>query len=176
VTDRLLEILKANANRGGLAMATEARLVDALRCTPAELAVAVEGLVAGKAIEVLSPLPYLVAKTRTSWAGSGETSAKVSGDSGRPYSYADSFINQKAMQAEQNSYSAETDDEVIAEILATLGETDAEPFRGLLAHYPRTVIHRALDRVRSAKSIQKSRTALFRYLLPRIVKETAPKP
>ena len=79
------------------------------------------------------------------------------------------------MQAEQNGYRAENDDEVIAEILATLGESDPEPFRGLLAHYPRAVIHRALDRVRSARSIQKSRTALFRYLLPRIAKHAAAK-
>ncbi|MEK7315632.1 MAG: hypothetical protein AAB011_05590 [Candidatus Eisenbacteria bacterium] len=79
------------------------------------------------------------------------------------------------MKAMRNSYSAETDAEVLAEILATLGETDAEPFRGLLAHYPRAVIHRALDRVRTAKNIQKSRTALFRYLLPRIAKESTTK-
>lgn len=175
MTDRLLEILKANANRGGLAMATEARLVDALRCAPAELAVAIEGLVARKAIEVLSPLPYLVAKTRTSWAGSGEGSANPSGESARPYSYANSSIEKTAMQVEQDSYSTGGDVEVLAEILATLGEPDPEPFRGLLAHYPGWVIHRALDRVRSARSIQKSRTALFRYLLPRIAKGTLTK-
>ncbi len=174
MTERLLDILRTDANRGGLAMATQARLVEALRCTPAELAVAIEGLVAGKAIEVLSPLPYLVAKFRPSWAGNGESGANPSGESAPPYSYADSSNNKSAIAAE-HGYSTGTDAEVLAEILATLDETDPEPFRGLLAHYPRWVIHRALDRVRSARSIQKSRTALFRYLLPRIAKYAATK-
>lgn len=173
--DRLLEILRGSANRRGLAVAAKARLVNSLGCTPAELAAAVQGLVDRNAIEVLSPLPYLVARIRPSWAGSGEGIANPSGNSAPPYSYADSSIDKKAMKAMRNSYSAETDAEVLAEILATLGETDAEPFRGLLAHYPRAVIHRALDRVRTAKNIQKSRTALFRYLLPRIAKESTTK-
>lgn len=175
MTDRLLELLAESANRRGLTMATEARLTEALRCTAAELAVAVEGLVDRKAIAVLSPLPYLVAKLRPSWAGSGEGSANPGGEPARPYSYADSSIEKKAMQVE-HSHSIGSDPELLAEILATLGETDPESFRGLLDHYPRAVIHRALDRVRSARSIQKSRTALFRYLLPRIAKHAAPKP
>ena len=173
MTEELLDILRTNANRRGLAMATETTLADALRCTPSELAVALQVLIDRKAIRVLSPLPYLVAKVDTSWAGSGEARANPRGNPAPPYSYADSSINKKAMQLKQDSYSAESDAEVIAEILATLGETDPEPFRGLLAHYPRAVIHRALDRVRSARSIQKSRTALFRYLLPRIARKTS---
>ena len=53
MTGALLEILKTDANRRGLAIATEAKLVDALRCSPKELSVAIEGLVARKAIEVV---------------------------------------------------------------------------------------------------------------------------
>lgn len=173
MNDQLLEILRGSANRTGLAMAAEARLVGMLRCTSSELAAAVRGLVDRNEIEVLSPLPYLVAKLNPSWAGSGEGSPNPSDKSVPPYSYADSSIKKIAVQAEQNSYSGESDDEVLAEILATLGETDPEPFRGLLTHYPRAVIHRALDRVRSARNIQKSRTALFRYLLPRIATHSA---
>ena len=50
---------------------------------------------------------------------------------------------------------------------------DPEPFRKATGIYAPHVIRLALDRVRKAQTIQKSRTALFRYLLPRIAKEAS---
>ena len=57
---------------------------------------------------------------------------------------------------------------LLKEILDTLGESDPSTFRHALTHFPPAVIRLALERVRAMKSIRKSKTALFSYLLPRI--------
>jgi hypothetical protein len=59
---------------------------------------------------------------------------------------------------------------LLAEILATLDETDPESFRPVLKRYSPWQIQTALKRVRETppKKLRKSRTALFRFLLPRI--------
>ena len=167
MTERLLDILRARANHRGLALAEQRQLLDALRCEPAELAVSLEGLVGRGAIEVLSPLPFLVVKVR-SWSGDDRDSAKVCP---APYSYGfhNHSLSKQGIESESNRATERR--ALLAEILDTLGEEYPALFERLLDHYDPQTIRRALTRVRKAQTIQKSRTALFRYLLPRIAKE-----
>jgi hypothetical protein len=60
-------------------------------------------------------------------------------------------------------------DKLLQEILATLGELDPGPFRGVLQHFSPAKIRSTLVRVRATppEKLRKSRTALFRYLLAR---------
>ena len=60
---------------------------------------------------------------------------------------------------------------LLREILETLGESDPATFRGAIRRYPPGVIRTALDRTRRMKTVRKNRTAVFRFLLPRIAKE-----
>jgi hypothetical protein len=62
------------------------------------------------------------------------------------------------------------DPELMREVLETLGESDPATFTGALEHYAPAIIRKALERVRAAGSIRTSRTALFRYLLPKLGK------
>jgi len=166
MTDRLLGILRKGANRRGLAFAKQESLADQLDCDPEKLALTVEALESRGAITILSPLPYLVAKVQ-SWSASEENSAETRLS---PYSSSHSVNRSK------NSYSDRPADtgSLLQEILLVLGENDPEPFRKAIGLYAPHVIRTALDRVRKAQSIQKSRTALFRYLLPRLAKEHGP--
>ena len=163
MTDQLLEILRQRANRKGLAFAKQESLLEQLDCDPEKLALAVEALESRGAITILSPLPYLVAKVQ-SWSGNEENSAETRVS---PYSSSHSTNRSK------NSYRGQPGDpgSLLLEVLSVLGESDPDPFRKAIELYPSHVIRIALDRVRKAQSIQKSRTALFRYLLPRIAKQ-----
>jgi len=167
MTDRLLEILRHRANRRGLAFAKQELLVEQLDCDPEKLALAVEALESRGAITILSPLPYLVVKVQ-SWSGNEENSAETPVF---PYSFSSSH----SVNRFRNSYRDRPEEtgSLLQEVLLILGETDPEPFRKAIELYSPHVIRMALDRVRKAQSIQKSRTALFRYLLPRIAKESA---
>lgn len=60
---------------------------------------------------------------------------------------------------------------LLSEILATLGESDPTTFRGALRAYSPIIIRTTLARIRKMKHVRKSRTALFRFLLPRIGRE-----
>jgi len=165
MTDRLLEILRQRANRKGLAFAKQELLLEELDCDPEKLALAVEAIESRGAITILSPLPYLVVKVQ-SWSGSEENSAETRVS---PYSFSSSHPRNNS----KNSYREALVDSgrLLQEILLVLGEIDPEPFRKVTELYTPHVIRVALDRVRKAQSIQKSRTALFRYLLPRIARE-----
>jgi hypothetical protein len=168
MTDRLLEILRQSANRKGLALAKQESLVEQLDCDPEKLALAVEALESRGAITIRSPLPYLVAKVQ-SWSGNEKNSAETRVS---PYSFGSSH----SMNGSKNSYRdrPEGTGPLLQEVLSVLGENDPEPFQKAIELYAPHVIRMALDRVRKAQSIQKSRTALFRYLLPRIAKEHGP--
>jgi len=165
MTDQILELLRQRANRKGLAFAKQDSLLEELDCDLEKLALAVEALESRGAITILSPLPYLVAKVQ-SWSGSEENSAETRLS---PYS----FSSSRSRNGSKNSYRDRPGDNgrLLQEILSVLGESDPEPFRKVIELYARHVIRTALDRVRKAQSIQKSRTALFRYLLPRIARE-----
>jgi len=159
VTDHLLQILKEKAHPDGVAFAQEEFLLHRLDCDREKLALALEALESRGAITILSQLPFLTVKLKM-WPGRAENSAKTT-----PPSYSSSHLR----NISEDSYRA---GDLLGEILSVLGESDPEPFRKATELYAPRVIRSALERVRKAQTIQKSRTALFRYLLPRIAKES----
>ena len=162
MTDQLLQILNDKAGKNGIAFAQEEFLVHRLNCDREKLALALEALESRGAITVLSPLPFLTVRLKM-WPGRAQISAPTAPP---PYSHSHS------RNSSEDSYRAPADD-LLEEILSVVGEDDPEPFRKVLKLYTPQVIRKALARVQKAQSIQKSRTALFRYLLPRVAKETS---
>jgi hypothetical protein len=160
MTDQLLQILREKAHPDGVAFAQEEFLLHRLSADAGRLARALETLESRGAITVLSPLPFLTAKVKV-WSGKAENSAKTG---------ISSYSSSHSGNISKNSYRDGTGD-LLNEILSVLGESDPEPFRKATELYAPHVIRLALNRVRKAQAIQKSRTALFRYLLPRIAKE-----
>jgi hypothetical protein len=112
---------------------------------------------------MLSRLPFLAFRL-TAWPNHRENKAKKGAG---PYSYESSLSQSRLMK---ESY-REGDETLLHEILTTLGESDPTTFRGALDAYSPEAIRLALERVRKQKRITKNRTALFRFLLPRIAKE-----
>jgi hypothetical protein len=168
MTTELVRNLQDRANSRGLVMVREGRLQKELRITGDGLRAELQKLEESGLIEILTPGAFIVLKLRI-WPGRPEKGP----NSSVPYSYSfQSKLSQLKQLNKSNSYSGtgKTPD-LLPEILATLGESDPRLFEKVLEHYPESVILTALDRVRSTKSIQKSPTALFRYLLPRIAKE-----
>ncbi len=171
---QLIAALMARANARGLVLASEATLLDDLGIGSAALEKLLEEAMRHGEIDILSPLPFLVAKLPGSWSGRKHEASKRAAKSGAPtdpaYSSQSSLSQPKQLMKE--SYSPSSDDEaLLKEILATLGESDPTTFRGALRSYTPGVIRLALERVRRNPTIRKNRTALFRYLLPRIAKE-----
>ena len=124
-------------------------------------------------IEIQSPAPFLVIKL-----GMWSDEAPKTADSELPaYSYPKQLLQTQQLKdsyrpgAELGARPAS--DDLLREILETLGETDAASFEKAVELYSPSVIRAALLRVRRAQGIRKSRTALFRHLLPRIARESA---
>lgn len=169
MSDALLARLQAHANTRGVVIVSEETLVQELGGAPGALRRALDGLVGQDAVEVLSPLPFLVLKLKK-WSG---MSGNASNSSPRAYSYSKLFQSQQL----NNSYrqggqaAAPTDGNLLQEVLDTLGETDQASFVKAIELYSPHVIRTALDRVRRARDIRKSRTALFRHLLPRLARD-----
>jgi hypothetical protein len=105
-----------------------------------------------------TPAPFLVIRI-SSWPADGGSDAS-------PYGYR----FQSKQSNESKSYRPEDRAALLKEILETLGESDDALFTGALDHYSPKVVRKALDRVRAAGTIRTSRTALFRYLLPKLSK------
>ena len=175
MTGPLLTLLEARARSRGLVLASERTLLRELRIEPEDLQTTVASLAAQGAIEVLAPLPFLVARLGPSWSGRSrdraKSAAKTVASDARGYSYS---FQQQSMHLNQ-SYSyrqpADAEDALLREILQTLGEQDPASFRGALRRFSPKVIRTALERVRRAKAVRTNRTALFRYLLPRLANE-----
>ncbi len=172
MTDALLSTLEKRANARGVVLADEEALSRELQIPRTVLVEYLAELEAESAIEILAPLPFLVLKLRK-WAGrrseAARMPAKTAGSEVRPYSFQSSLSRSKRLK---ESYRQPEGDALLREILETLGETDPATFRGALKSYAPDVIRTALDRVRRMKTIRKNRTAVFRFLLPRIAKET----
>lgn len=120
-------------------------------------------------VEIFTPLPFLVVKLQRKWSGRGE---KAGISSHSAYSYP------KLLQPKQlnNSYRpdgliVEPPSNLLREVLETLGESDSSSFQKAVELYSPAVIRTALERVRRARGIRKSKTALFRHLLPRLARE-----
>jgi hypothetical protein len=170
MTERLLHLLQVRANHRGQVVARSAWLEEALACSFQELEAALDALAADGSVEIISPLPWLIAKVRKdgpavappveSWSGSPEKprDSRASG-----YSYSKLSSNRL-----DESYRQPGNATLLREILDTLGETDPTTFEGAIKNFAPEVIRKALDRVRRTRSLRKNRTALFRYLLTKL--------
>lgn len=171
MTDRLLQYLCDRVTRHGLVMVREDRLRRELGLSDVEIRAGLQKLEESALIEILSPLPFVVIRPRI-WSGRRQK-APENGPV-LPYSYKSYLSQSKQLN---KSYSYNTDgatDQLLREILETLGESDPTPFRKAAEHYSAAAIRTTLERVRSAKSIRTNRTALFRFLLPKIARESSP--
>ena len=171
--DQLLEVLRKRANRRGLVIVREPVLIDVLRASREEMQSALISLERSNQLRVLSPLPYLVVALPLRMWPSAPFEPLKTGLNPRPrhsrgYSYSfhkHSRMQSKAIALEDGRLGE--GDALLAEILATLGESDPTPFRGVLEHFAPAKVRAALARVRATPpgKLRKSRTALFRYLL-----------
>jgi hypothetical protein len=170
MTERLLAHLRACSNEGGLVLGNEADLCRELGADRVVIATEIDRLAEAGLIEVLAPLPFLVARLRGTWPGKEPKSA-VSAPSA--YSAIQELSQSKQMNSSYRRLGAHgaIDASLLSEILETLGETDGKSFEKAVELYSPHVIHTALDRVRRAKGIRKNRTALFRHLLPRLARD-----
>lgn len=123
-----------------------------------------------KLIEVQTPGEFLVIKLGM-WF---DSASKEGGSGDSAYSFAKQLL-QSQQQRLNNGYRQEAksdvapnENELLKEILETLGESDGAAFEKAVELYSPKVIREALQRVRRAQGIRKSRTALFRYLLGKI--------
>jgi hypothetical protein len=172
-SDQLLEVLRKRANHRGLVVLREPVLLDVLRASRGEMQSALISLERSKQLRVLSPLPYLVVALPPRMWPSAPLEPLKTGPNPRPrpsrgYSYSFHKHNQSKAIAIEDGGAGEGGS-LLEEILATLGESDPRPFRGVLEHFPAAKIRAALVRVRATPpgKLRKSRTALFRYLLAR---------
>lgn len=168
MTEQLLACLNSHANKRGMVVITEEALLREIGTDHERASSELAKLERAGLVEILTPLPFLVLKLRK-WSGKGQR-ADVSSHSAYSYS--------KLLQPKQltNSYrqgreAATADTGLLQEVLETLGETDAASFEKAVELYSPAVIRTALERVRRARGIRKSRTALFRHLLPRLARE-----
>ncbi len=176
MTDELLATLKRHANSRSLVLVSETVLLSELRIDGAALRSQLAKAEVAGFLEVLSPLPFLVARLLGSWSGERPDAAKEPRESGvtgdHAYSFQSSLSQSKPWMKE--SYRQQvSEEELLQEILKTLGETDPSTFRGAIRSYPAGVIQLTLERVRKMRTVRKNRTALFRYLLPRVFKESS---
>lgn len=169
MTEQLLTALQSHANATGVVLVAEENLTRELRASRSDVEAALQRLGRSGLIEVLAPLPFLVARLRGSWRGKhGKRSDSA------PSAY--SAIQLSHSQHVNSSYRRAgahwpIDAALLKEVLETLGETDGKSFEKAVELYSPHVIRLALDRVRRAKEIRKSRTALFRHLLPRLARD-----
>lgn len=123
-------------------------------------------------IEIQSPAPFLVIKLGM-WS---DSDAKPEDSQPPAYSYPKQLLHKQLLKESYRQPEAATgpsaNQKLLQEILETLGESDSTSFEKAVELYSPSVIRAALHRVRRAQGIRKSRTALFRHLLPRIARES----
>ena len=149
----LLHWLQAHANGRGVVLGRSDAMEAELEASPDALGHELTALEREGVVEILAPLPFLVLRLKK-WSGRGQQSA---------FAYSSLLSHNRLIESE--SYRHEP---LLHEILETLGETDVKAFAPVLEHYSPQIIRTALRRVRRARGIRKSRTALFRHLLPRL--------
>lgn len=171
MTKAVLQALQHRANREGLVIVREAALLQELRFQPGDVARALHSLEDQRVLRVLSPLPFLVLKLTHSWSGKGQESSETAPSA---YSYPKQLLHKQQLKDSYRRDDPSADDRLLHEILETLGETDPSSFQKAVENYSPGVIRTALERVRRAKSMRKTRTALFRHLLPRIARTSQP--
>ena len=171
MTEQLLHVLEDRVNPFGVAMTREGWLKKELGVTGRQVRSGIRKLEESGLVEILNPFPFLVLRLKT-WPGKRQNA----GSSSPPYSYSlqSKLLPTKRLKKSYSDSAGELPPSLLQDILETLGESDPTLFEKVLKHYPESVIRTALTRVQSAKSIKKNRTALFRYLLPRIAEESEP--
>jgi len=174
--EKLLLALKNRANSRGLVLASEATLVMTLASTSEAIRTALSELEKDGVIEILSRPPFLVARISSVWSARtserSQTGPKQAPVVNPAHSFQSSLSQSEQMKESYRRYPL--DESLLQEVLATLGETDPTTFRGAIRSYAPEIIRKALERIRRIPSVRKNRTALFRYLLPRIAKEPRP--
>jgi hypothetical protein len=165
----LLACLASHVNDQGTVLVREEVLLGELEVGREAADAALEKLAHAGLIEVLSPLPFLALKLRT-WPGK-RTKTPDSGPNA--YSSSKQLLHTQRLNSSYRPSPTHgpVDPRLLGEILETLGETDERSFEKAVELYSPHVIRLALDRVRRAKGIRKSRTALFRHLLPRLARD-----
>lgn len=167
--DQLLQSLHDRANGRGLVTVRERGLCQELGLNAPALRDQLHKLENAGLIELLEPGNFLVLKLHK-WRNHRENAAEISQS---PYSYSFKHLQSNGLN-NSNSYRDEQEEArqaLLKEILDVLGENDPALFRKAVELYTPHVIRTALSRVRSARTIHKSRTALFRHLVPRFAKE-----
>lgn len=169
---KLLAILTQHANPRGLTLISQHKLLGELNVPLSTVRRELVGLEESGAIEVLSPLPFLVARLRM-WSDE-EARPAHSKPQTRP-SRAPSHIEvpvsgsfaAAALQAEVGG--AGEGDPLLEEALAVLGpEADAGELRVMLQEFSPGLVRRCLRRVVATRHIRVSKTALFRSLLTKL--------
>jgi hypothetical protein len=172
MTERLRVALTRRANHRGIVLAREEVLRDELHASGTALRHALAELEAAGAIEVFSPLPFVVLKL-LSWSGS--SSPRVGEEqqisSERRQAHIEvpvsSFAAAAAIHTEDGG--AGEGEALLGDVLKALGPSaDRDEFRQMLARYSPSLIRRCLDRVGATKAIRVSRAALFRSLLEKL--------
>lgn len=166
--ESLLECLVSHANRRGIVLVREETLLEETGRDRDAVVKALVQLERAGLVEPIAPLPFLVLRLRT-WsekaAGAGEPGADA-------YSSSKQLLHTKRLDSSYRPVTprGRADPALLRDILETLGETDGKAFEKAVELYSPNVIRLALDRVRRARGIRKSRTALFRHLLPRLAR------
>jgi hypothetical protein len=172
--EQILHALWSRANNRNLVIVREAVLLEELSVEKDELRIALKRLEIEGVVEILSPHPFLALKLRK-WPGSLPESAKTAPSAYSFKSYLSQSKNIKdSYRQRSDPHASRVDEQLLQEVLETLGESDPTTFRRAVVHYSPAVIRTTLDRVRRMKTIHKNRTALFRFLLPKIAKESQP--
>ncbi|MCC6653004.1 MAG: hypothetical protein IT348_17755 [Candidatus Eisenbacteria bacterium] len=168
MSESLLAVLATHANSRGIVLVAEEALVREANESLDHVTASLRRLERAGLLEILAPLPYLVLRLRT-WPGKRPDPHRTG---------ASAYSSSKLLSQSQRLNSGyrppserhSVDPQLLEEILETLGESDGASFSKAVELYSPHVIRLALDRVRRARGIRKSRTALFRHLLPRLAR------
>ena len=164
IEERLLIRLRDRSGNRGVVPVRGDVLAKEIEATQEEVAAALDKLGRAGLVEILAPFPFLVVKLRK-WSS---RAAKLDDSAPSAYSHSKQLFHSQHVKASYRSNGDEPTSDLLREILETLGETDGTSFEKAVELYSPHVIRTALDRVRRARGIRKSRTALFRHLLPRL--------
>jgi DNA-binding GntR family transcriptional regulator len=166
IEERLLIRLRERANMRGIVPVRGDALAQEVEASQEVVGAALNKLARAGLVDILAPFPFLVVKLRK-WSGEGK---KLGDSASSAYSSSKQLFHSQHVKAgyRPDGERVEPAGDLLREILETLGETDAASFEKAVELYSPHVIRTALDRVRRARSIRKSRTALFRHLLPRL--------
>jgi len=159
IEERLLALLRARVKARGIVPVSADSLTKEVGASQEEVGAALDRLERAGLLRILAPFPFLVLKLR-SWSGKGPNTVP---SRAAAYSYS------KLSNNRLNESYRQADDALLREILDTLGESDPSSFEGAVRNFSPDIIRKALDRVRRTRSLRKNRTALFRYLLTRLV-------